>query len=286
MKVAQVQFVPWDKTYFFSLNDFEVEKGARVIVKTELGTELGEVISFSDVDEKKYVFLEDGETETSTESETTKKVLKPILRIANEYDLEKVPNWEEKKTALEYCKKVKEKFELPMKIVDVHFSFDGSRITFAFIADGRVDFRELVKELTRHFSKTIRLQQIGIRDEAKIRGDYGHCGRQLCCRRHLNDLESITSEMADLQQCAHRGSERISGICGRLMCCLAYEQKGYEDMSKKMPPIDAKVNVDGQRGRVVCHHLLKQSVDVEFSGENGNDKRVTEVDLNRKKKKQ
>jgi cell fate regulator YaaT (PSP1 superfamily) len=143
--------------------------------------------------------------------------------------------------------------------------------------------------LTRHFNKSIRLHQVGIRDEAKISGDCGHCGRQLCCKKFLKDLVSITSEMAEVQQCVHRGSDRLSGICGRLMCCLAYEEEGYREMFEKMPAIGAKVNVDGRRGLVVGHHMLKQTVDVEFDAEkgesvNGSDKVVVEVDLNRNKK--
>jgi len=186
---------------------------------------------------------------------------------------------------MDFCKKMASKHKLPMKLVDVHYSFDGSRLTFAFIADGRIDFRDLVKDLTRHFSRTIRLQQIGIRDEAKLIGDYGHCGRPLCCGRFLKDLTSISSEMAEIQQVAHRGSERISGICGRLMCCLAYEENGYEELAKKLPAIGTRVDVDGKKGVIVGHHVLKQSVDVKFPGENGEKgSTVAEVDLNRSKK--
>src|SRR3989339_347796 len=218
MQIAQIQFSSWDKVYNFSFSDdLNVEINDSVVVKTELGMEIGVVVC-----------------------------------ILSEKEI----------------KEAKDKFNLSMKFIGVHFSFDGSRITFAFIADGRVDFRELVKELTRHFGRTIRLQQIGIGDEAKIMGDYGHCGKELCCRGHLKNLCSITSEMAEIQQCAHRGSERISGICGRLMCCLAYDQCGYEQLSQKLPPMGIKVNVDGKRGVIVGHHILKQSVDVQFSLQN------------------
>jgi cell fate regulator YaaT (PSP1 superfamily) len=198
--------------------------------------------------------------------------------------LEKISSLSEKREAVDFCRRIKDKYKLPMKVIDVNFSFDGSRITFAFIADGRVDFRELVKDLTRHFGRTIRLQQIGIRDEAKIMGDYGHCGKRLCCQGHLKQLTSISSEMAELQQCSHRGSERISGICGRLMCCLAYEQSGYEESRKKFPPLGTRVNVDGKRGTVVGHHILKETVNVEFPGEKGDNSTVSEISLNRNKK--
>jgi cell fate regulator YaaT (PSP1 superfamily) len=237
-----------------------------------------------DLNEKEY-FFED-ETKVNDENFPADRVIKPILRKASLHDINKTISLQDKKDALEFAKKMKEKHNLPMKFIDVHYSFDGSRMTFAFIADGRVDFRELVKDLTRNFNKTIRLQQIGIRDEAKIMGDIGHCGQKLCCRGHLRNLDSITSDMAEVQECAHRGSDRISGICGRLMCCLAYEHCGYQELSKKLPAVGTKVNVDGKRGVVVGRHLLKQSVDVEFKDKEagGNGRVVVEVDINRKKK--
>lgn len=278
MRYARVQFVTWDKDYLFDPVDLELKVGTKVIVKTDQGTEIGEVVGFIESEEVKKVEV-DGSGDENAENDE----IKPISRLATASDVDKTVSFAEKNKALAYAKKMKEKFDLPMKFIDVHYSFDGSRIIFAFIADGRVDFRELVKDLTRNFGKTIRLQQIGIRDEAKIMGDMGHCGKGLCCKGHLNDLTSITSEMAELQQCSHRGSERISGVCGRLMCCLAYEQEGYEESAKKLPPLGTKVNVDGKRGIVVGHHTLKQSVDVKFK--EGNGTVVVEVDLNRHKKK-
>lgn len=279
MKVAEVQFISWDKVYYFLLSGLELKRGAKVIVKTELGTELGEVVDFADVDEREYM------TEDEEATDVERKIIKPILRLASEEDLSREVSVGEKQEAIDYCRDLKDRHALPMKVIDAHFSYDGSRITFAFIADGRVDFRELVKDLTRHFGKTIRLQQIGIRDEARIMGDVGHCGKTLCCKGHLRQLTSITSEMAELQQCSHRGSDRISGICGRLMCCLSYEQKGYEENAKRMPAIGTKVNVDGKRGTIVGHHILKESVDVEFPADKGEARMVTEVSLNRNKKK-
>jgi len=289
MKVAQIQFTPWDKIYNFDPGDLTLVEGDQAIVKTELGTEIGKVVGFMEIDEKSVNNHNKEEdqiegAESVGEKGDIKKKIKPVVRKATSLDLEKLPKQEEKQKAMEYCRKMIIKHELPMKLVDVYFSFDNSRITFAFIADGRVDFRELVKDLTRHFSRTIRLHQIGIRDEAKIMGDYGHCGRVLCCKKFLNDLTSITSEMAERQQVVHRGSERISGICGRLMCCLAYEEENYEELAKRLPAIGAKVNVDGKRGIVIGHHILKQSVDVQFPGENGEEGTITEIDLNRNKK--
>ena len=291
MRVVQVQFAPWDKVYNFGQNNLALIEGDNVIVKTDLGMEMGKVVGFAEMEEKelaeeKIVDKENGGADSGEEkNQEDKKAIKPVIRKATSFDLEKRASTKDKEEALEYCRKMVEKNQLEMKLVDVNFSFDGSKITFAFIADGRVDFRELVKDLTRHFNKTIRLHQIGIRDEAKIKGDYGPCGRQLCCKRFLGDLASITSEMAEVQQVVHRGSERISGMCGRLMCCLAFEEKGYEELAKNMPSLGAKVNVDGKKGIVVGHHILKQSVNVQFPGEKGEAGDIIEVDLNRKKKK-
>jgi cell fate regulator YaaT (PSP1 superfamily) len=286
MRVAQIQFVPWDRSYYFNANGLELKVGDHVIVETDLGMEMGKILSLANIEEKDLGKLFSGKKteDAPVESEISSPELKPVLRKALPQDLEKLPDFRQKRKAIEDCKRLIDRFELPMKLVDVHFSFDDSRLTFSFISEGRVDFRDLVKELTRHFSRGIRLQQIGIRDEAKLMGDYGHCGRQLCCRKFLKDLSSITSEMAEVQQCNHRGSDRLSGICGRLMCCLAYEEKGYKDMAQTMPPLGAKVNVDGKRGVVVGHHILKQSVDVEFEAEKGEGKVRVEVDLNRNKK--
>jgi cell fate regulator YaaT (PSP1 superfamily) len=277
MKIAMVQFSPWDKIYDFDLEEHKVKKGDYVIVNTELGMEMGQVVGFKDNDAC-------GGCKACGEKEGEKKQIKPIIRKAGERDLEKLPKKKEKDEALNYCRNLIKKHNLAMKLVDVCFSFDGSRITFAFIADGRIDFRDLVKDLTRHYNKTVRLHQIGIRDEAKIMGDYGHCGRELCCRNFLEDLNSITSEMAERQQVIHRGSDRISGICGRLMCCLAYEEEGYDALRKQMPVIGTKVNVDGKRGVVVGQNILKQSVNVSFSNGNGDGNIISEVDLNRNKK--
>src|SRR3989339_991778 len=292
MKLAQIQFTPWDKVYNFSANDLTLSEGDKVVVRTDMGIEIGEVVGFAEgeangeEEENPVTGIAADNAEIPGNPEGTAEVngnkeIKPVLRVATDRDLEKVPNLAEKKKALDYAKELKDKQNLPMKFIDVHFAFDGSRITFAFIADGRVDFRELVKELTRHFGRTIRLQQIGIRDEAKIMGDYGHCGKELCCRGHLKNLCSITSEMAEIQQCAHRGSERISGICGRLMCCLSFEEAGYKKLAEKLPPLDSEIKFEGRKGRVVAHHILKQTVSVYFEAANGEPGGAVEVEANR-----
>ncbi len=279
-KIALVQFVSWDKINYFDTNELELKENSMVVVETDTGMELGKIIGFQEVsgEEDKNI---DGELADLIENNN----LKPVVRLASVHDVERIPSIKDKQEALEYSKETKKKYNLPMKFIDVHFSYDGSKLTFAFIADGRVDFRSLVKDMTRHFSKAIRLQQIGIRDEAKITGDIGPCGKNLCCKSHLNKLVSITSDMAELQQCSHRGSDRISGVCGRLMCCLSYEQDCYEKCAKKLPEIGRKVSVDGRRGKVVGRHILKESVDVEFPATKGEQRSRVEVDLNRNKKK-
>ena len=285
MKLVKVQFSPWDKVYIFNAETLDLIEGDKVIVKTELGTEMGDIVGFiGDKDSNKDKSSEvNGKNCQNNDLKkiTNDKDIKPVLRKANSLDMEKVIDIKERKKALEFCIQKKDKYKLPMKLIDAHFSYDGSRLTFAFIADGRVDFRELVKDLTRHFGRTIRLQQIGIRDEAKIMGDYGHCGRELCCKGFLCNLSSITSEMAELQQCSHRGSERISGVCGRLMCCLAYEHNGYEDLDKKLPSIGATVKVEGKKGQVIGHNPLKQTVNIEFSSKNGEGSTFVELSLDK-----
>lgn len=276
MRVVQVQFSPWDKRYNFDPADFDVKVGDQVIVKTELGVELGKVVALQD--------LPDAKIEAKTEDGKPAIEIKKIIRIAEATDLKKLPNDKQKKKDFAYCKKVIDKYQLPMKLVDVHYSFDDARITFPFIADSRIDFRELVKDLTKHFSRNIRLQQIGIRDEARFTGDFGHCGRSLCCSRFLGDLNSITSEMAELQQCVHRGSERISGICGRLMCCLAYEEDGYKKLAENLPPLDVQVKVEGRIGRVLARYILKQTVKVLLDEGNGEAGGVVEVEAGKVKK--
>ncbi len=272
MKVVQIQFASWDKKYNFNPGELELKEGDVVIVETEFGQEIGEVFDFKELSKDELNRIEDE--------------IKPVIRLASEDDLSKITLGAEKEDALNYCRNLIKKYDLPMKLVDVHFSLDKNRINFAFYSENRVDFRSLVKDLSTHFKGVIRLTQIGSRDEAKISGDFGHCGRVLCCRGFMKDFFSIGSEMAESQQVSHRGSERVSGMCGKLMCCLSYEYEGYVELSKNLPPIGTRVNVDGRRGEVVGHHILKQSVNVLFRGEkDGENDVVVEVDINRHKKK-
>lgn len=259
MPLYQVQYSSWDKVSdFYSDNVYPVGKG--VIVQSEAGLELGEIVG-----------VKEAPSNTSD--------IREVVRIASDEDIRAVCDPEKKQNALDKAKFLSRRFNLPMKFVDVRFSPDSKRIVFAFIADNRVDFRELVKELTRTFNAIIRLQQIGIRDEARMSGDFGHCGMVLCCSKFLRELASITSEIAEVQQCSHRGSDRISGICGRLMCCLAYEADGYRELQAKLPPIGSRIKVKGKNGIVIGHHTLKGSIKVELIDDPREGRVIVEVDL-------
>jgi len=267
VKVAQVQISFWDKPHGYLVGDLILELGDLVVVKTAWGNDIGKVILIKEMKEDDLA---------------ANSVLDNIIRKATTEDIENFNEIQKQSSqALEYCKRTVERQDLPMKIIDAHFSFDGGKVVFPFIADSRVDFRQLVKDLTHHFQKSIRLQQIGIRDEAKITGDFGSCGRLLCCKTHLSGLESITSDLADMQQVAHRGSERLSGLCGRLRCCLAFEGSTYRELMSKMPEIGKVVKTTKGRGKVIGRHILKQTVDVAMEGDSSN---VLELSLSDIKK--
>lgn len=249
MRVAQVQFATWDKVYNFSLGPNPVKVGDYVIVDTKLGLELAKIISFSQYSDQALKALSEP--------------LKPILRLASKEELEDaVAKRKNKPATFETCYHLIKKHNLPIKLVDVQFSLDDSKLCFAFIADGRIDFRELLKDLNKTFKKSIRLQQIGIRDEIKVSGDVGCCGRDLCCQTFQHELGNVTSDLADLQQVSHRGSDRLSGVCGRLKCCLTFEQALYHELANKLPLIGDSLATPNGQGQVIGWHVLRQSVDV------------------------
>ncbi|MFA6428000.1 MAG: regulatory iron-sulfur-containing complex subunit RicT [Candidatus Buchananbacteria bacterium] len=253
MKIIEVQITPWEQTYFSEAGLFEPKVGDLVIIKLVEGLEVAKVLGFKELSAADFSAVVE---KTSLE------------RLANAEDQRII---EENKTqaelAVDFARKAIKRYNLPMKLVDAHFSFDGVKAIFAFIADGRVDFRELVKDLTRHFHKNIRLQQLGVRDEARLCGDFGGCGRDLCCRRSQQELNSVSSDLMELQQIAHRGSDRMTGLCGRLRCCLAYEQATYQELSKKLPALGSTVNTAKGKGQVIRWHVLKGTVDVKVNSE-------------------
>lgn len=226
-------------------SNLDLEAGNRVIVSAEGSSEIGvvEEINARDGDEA------DGK----------------ILRIADEKDLKIFEEYDaQKQELIEMCKNNAKELGLEMKIIDARTSFDGKQITFVFTADGRVDFRELVKNLGRELKKSIRMQQIGSRDETRKLGGYGICGRSLCCTGSSGNIQSITTDMARIQQIAHRGTERISGLCGRLMCCLAYEAEQYKEMLKGMPETYSVVETPDGRGTVIEINAITQEIKVKL----------------------
>jgi len=252
MKIVEVQFTPLSKPYWFNPENHDLKVGNQIIVKTDLGIEMGKVTALKDI----------------SQGEIDEREIKPVIRKANSSDLEKAEEKNKHKgDDLNICRSLIEKQALDMKITDVHYSFDGGRITFYFTASGRIDFRALVKELTHHFQKSIRLYQIGVRDEARTLGTIGPCGKKLCCKLFLNQLNQINTGYSHIQQISHRGQERLSGICGRLKCCLRFEQKTYETLAKNLPLVGSSINTPQGKGKVTKQHVLKQAVEVQLDSD-------------------
>jgi len=244
-----------------------------VFAKVHSWENASEIASDIDLASGDVVILETGEGHvegaivSSGESSSRKKdsASGRILRKANLNDLKIMKAHREKAAqAADFCRKEIKRLNLPMKIIDADYSFDGGGILFAFIADGRIDFRDLVKNLSRKFQRSIRLHQVGARDESRQRGGYGICGRELCCVKFKNNLPSITSDMAKIQQIGHRGSERISGVCGRLMCCLAFEADQYREILEKYPAPGKSVSYKGKAGIVREINALSGEIKLEL----------------------
>jgi cell fate regulator YaaT (PSP1 superfamily) len=243
----------WENSFPLESN-LPLQKGDVVLIESDEGSE---------------VAIVEGEIDEKTASKRKPAGNGPknfrILRKASLRDLNIIKDFQKKeKEALEVFRREVKKGGFPMKVVNCSFSFDGGSIIFAFIAEGRVDFRDLVKNLSRTFQRSIRLHQIGARDEARNEGGYGMCGRELCCIRFKGDLPSISSDMAKAQQIIRRGSERISGICGRLMCCLAYEAQQYQDILKSLPEVGSEIKTKEGTGKVKEVNALTEEIKVEF----------------------
>ena len=266
MIVATVAINPWENFFAINNNGLRLTIGDWVILTTEFGKELGKIIELREID--------------NFETNNT------IEKIASTKDQEISNKLNSDKTiALKTCREFIKKHNLEMKLVDCHYSFDEQRLSFAFIAEGRVDFRDLVKELSKHFQKSIRLHQIGVRDEAKIKGDIGCCGLEQCCRSYLKKLGNVTSEFIEDQQLIHRGSDRLSGVCGRLKCCLAYEEEHYQELIKKLPPIGSKIKTKYGEGEVINWQVLKSLVEVKINPEKEEDKAlIIEIPINKNEK--
>ena len=247
IKVIGVRFRTAGKIYFFDPLEFEIKRGDHVIVETARGVEYGTVVC----DPKEV------------EEDQVIQPLKPVLRVATAKDDEQEKsNKEKEREAFKICLEKIRKHELDMKLIDAEYTFDNNKVLFYFTADGRIDFRELVKDLAAVFKTRIELRQIGVRDETKILGGIGSCGRPLCCHTHLSEFVPVSIKMAKEQNLSLNPT-KISGVCGRLMCCLKHEEETYEELNKSLPNVGDFVNcADGVRGEVHSVNVLRQLVKV------------------------
>lgn len=245
-RVISVRFRKGGKTYYFSPGELEIKEGDGVIVETARGTEYADVVgAVQEIDEEKLI-----------------SPLKEVVRVATPYDTEQRDiNRAKEKDAYATCMKEIERHGLDMKLVDVEYSFNGSKVVFYFTADGRVDFRELVKDLAGVFRTRIELRQIGVRDEAKMLGGLGSCGRPVCCKAFLSDFAPVSIKMAKEQNLS-LSPTKISGICGRLMCCLKYEQDCYETMRRQMPHVGKDVRTPDGDGNVLENNVITERTKV------------------------
>ena len=256
IEVAGIRFKKVGKIYYFSPGGLKLTRGDHVIVETSRGIEYGTVVI---------------PCKNVTDDEIVPP-LKKILRIATAEDDKQIQiNKEKEKEAMKLCQEKIEKHKLDMKLIDVEYTFDHNKVLFYFSAEGRIDFRELVRDLAGVFKTRIELRQIGVRDEAKMMGGLGICGRQLCCSLFLSDFEPVSIKMAKEQNLSLNPS-KISGTCGRLMCCLKNEQAAYEDIIKTIPGIGSVVETADGKGCVTAVSVLKGILTVAV--ENGEEKRL------------
>ena len=259
IEVVGIAFKKNGKVYYFSPNGIKVEKGDNVIVKTERGLQFGTVET----------------PNKEINSDQLNSALSNILRIASKKDIEQnEKNIENSKEALKKCKELIEKYNLEMMVLDASYTFDRNQLLFTFIADSRVDFRKLAKDLANIYKTRIELRQVGVRDKAKEIGGYGSCGRPLCCSKFLCDFDSVSINMAKNQNIALNPT-KINGCCGRLLCCLKYEDECYKELNKNLPKVGKKVKTEKGEGKVISVDVLKQKYRVSVP-DNG----IVEVDLN------
>ncbi len=252
--VVGVRFKRAGKIYYFSPGEIDIKTGDDVIVETARGIEFGNaVIGHKDVEDNKIVMP-----------------LKGVIRKATDDDrIKYLDNKTRQKEAYVICSEKIKKHKLVMKLIDAEYTFDNNKIIFYFTAEGRVDFRELVKDLASIFRTRIELRQIGVRDEAKMIGGLGPCGRPMCCATHLGDFAPVSIKMAKEQNLSLNPT-KISGICGRLMCCLNYEQSTYEDIRRRLPKVGSIVETDEYgRGEVVSNNVVKEMVKIRMKADDG-----------------
>lgn len=251
IKIAGVRFKRTGKIYYFDPVDIDIKTRDYVIVETIRGLEFGRVEIVKEIDE-----------------EIIKGELKPVIRLATEEDKNiNVENRNKAKEAIIICEQKVEEHGLDMKLISCEYTFDRSKLLFYFTADGRVDFRELVRDLAAIFKTRIELRQIGVRDEAKYVGGLGCCGRATCCSTFLSEFSPVSIKMAKDQNLSLNPA-KISGICGRLMCCLNYEQSTYEEIRKELPRVGSVVETELGKGEVVGNNVLKELVRVKLPRKN------------------
>ena len=249
IKIVGVRFKNAGKIYYFDPVELEVEKSIDVVVETARGLEYGTVVvGPKEIDESELV-----------------SPLKPIIRIATDEDRQVyLENKEKAKETFELCQQKIKEHDLNMFLIDCEYTFDRNKLIFYFTAEGRIDFRELVKDLASIFKTRIELRQIGVRDEAKSIGGLGTCGRKLCCSSWLGDFQPVSIKMAK-DQSLSLNPTKISGICGRLFCCLKYEHDVYVEAIEKMPVVGSVVKVENQKGKVIEINPLLEQIKIEFN---------------------
>ncbi len=247
--VISVRFPTSGRAYYFDPGDFVLHEGDSVIVETARGTEFGEIVKMPHEVADEFIV----------------QPLKPIVRIATDEDKRMREEYSAKEgEAFEICKKKIAKHQLDMKLIGVEYSFDGSKVVFFFTADERVDFRELVKDLASEFRTRIELRQIGVRDEAKLLGGLGPCGRPVCCNSFLDTFRPVSIKMAKEQNLS-LSPTKISGLCGRLMCCLQYEEAAYEETKQKMPRVGKDIQTPDGIGHVVENNAITEKTKVKMT---------------------
>ena len=255
IEVVSIKFKNRGKSYFFSPNGLQLKTGEKVIVETSKGMEIADCVRGNH----------------NVMDESVVQPLRPVLRVATKDDLRIAQlNIEREKEAFEICQQKIAEHGLDMKLVDVECNFEGTKTMFFFTSDGRVDFRELVKDLASIFRNRIELRQIGVRDEAKMIGGIGICGRPYCCSQFLDDFQPVSTKMAKIQSLSLNPA-KISGSCGRLMCCLRYEQEAYESLVKNVPKQGAYVETKDGFGTAVQVNLLRQTIKVKLDSDSDNE---------------
>lgn len=251
IKVVGVRFKNTGKMYYFNPNELEIQKGMNVIVETARGIEFAQAVSeIREIEEDEAILP-----------------LKDVIRIATEEDVETHnSNIEKEKAAFDICIEKIAKHELQMKLIDVEYTFDGNKVLFYFVADTRIDFRELVKDLASVFKTRIELRQVGVRDQAKAVGGLGICGRVICCASATGEFQPVSIKMAK-EQSLSLSPTKISGTCGRLMCCLKYEQEAYEDAINRLPGLGSIVETPEGQGVITDVNLLRETVKVKLDKE-------------------